>query len=169
MGIWRIIYLLMFRWTPKPLFRLRALVLRIFGAKIEGTVFVASSASIKMPWNLEMLDRSCIGAGVQVYNLAAIKIGRRSTVAQESYLCTGTHDFADPKLPLVTGEIEIGDDCFVGARAFLCPGVRVGSGAIVGAASVVTRDVPAWMVSAGNPSKPIGPRTLHGEHKRGTK
>jgi putative colanic acid biosynthesis acetyltransferase WcaF len=113
-----------------------------------------------MPWNLTLAHRSCIGANAQVYNLAQVTIGGRATVAQEVYLCTGTHRFEEPNLPLVVGPIEIGEDAFIGARAFLSPGVIVGAGAVVGACSVVTRDVAAWTISAGNPSKTIGKRRL---------
>ncbi len=119
---------------------------------------MASSAQITMPWNLIMSQRSCIGANARIYNLAPVKIGARATVAQEAYICTGTHDFDDVNLPLVTGAIEMGEDSFVGARAFLSPGVRVGAGAIIGACAVVTRDVPPWTISAGNPSHVIKQR-----------
>jgi len=67
-------------------------------------------------------------------------------------LCTGTHDLGDPALPLVTAKITIGTDAFVWARAFVMPGVHVGDGAVVGACSVVTRDLPSWTVSSGKPN-----------------
>jgi putative colanic acid biosynthesis acetyltransferase WcaF len=79
-----------------------------------------------MPWNLTLDHRACIGANVQVYNLGPVTIRARATVAQEVYLCTGTHDFENPLLPLVVGTIEIGEDAFIGARAFINPGVAVG-------------------------------------------
>jgi acetyltransferase-like isoleucine patch superfamily enzyme len=51
--------------------------------------------------------------------------------------------------------VTVGDNVFLGARAILLPGVRVMDGAIVGAGSVVTRDVPSHTVVAGNPARPI--------------
>ncbi|MEJ7703283.1 MAG: hypothetical protein WKF47_06335 [Geodermatophilaceae bacterium] len=45
-----------------------------------------------------------------------IEIGARATVAQEAYLSTGSHDFAQPSMPLVTAKITIGEDAFLGAR-----------------------------------------------------
>jgi putative colanic acid biosynthesis acetyltransferase WcaF len=152
MALWNAAWLFLCRWTPKPLRPWRTAILRLFGAKTEGIVFVASSARIKMPWNLTMAARSCIGAAAEVYNLAPVILGERATVAQEVYLCCGTHKFDDPALPLVVGPIHIGADAFLGARAFIHPGVSIGTGAIVGACSVVTRDVAPWTISAGNPS-----------------
>ena len=55
--------------------------------------------------------------------LGEIEIGARATVAQEVYLSGGTHDFSQSGMPLVTAKITIGEDAFVGARAFVLPGV----------------------------------------------
>ena len=79
-------------------------------------------------------------------------------MAQESYLCTGSHDFNDPNLSLVTAKIIVGAEAFVGARVFIMPGIHVGEGAVVGACSVVTKDLPPWTISAGNPCKVINQR-----------
>jgi putative colanic acid biosynthesis acetyltransferase WcaF len=158
MLLWNIASVTLFRWTPKPCFKWRAFLLKMFGAKIARGAFVASSASIKMPWNLEMAEQSCIGPDATVYNLAPVRIGRRSTVAQEVYLCGGSHDFSRPTLALIVGEIEIGDDVFIGARAFIHPGVTLSNGVIVGACSVVTSDVREWTVAVGTPCRPIKER-----------
>ena len=83
----------------------------------------------------------------------ARKIGARATVAQEVYLSTGSHDFSNPALQLVTAKITIGDDAFVGARAFVMPGVRIGARSLIGACSVVTKDIPDDCVAAGNPCR----------------
>ncbi len=52
--------------------------------------------------------------------------------------------------------VRIGDDVFVGARAMILKGVTIGEGAVVGAAAVVTRSVPAYAIVAGNPARVIG-------------
>lgn len=111
-----------------------------------------------MPWNLCLEDRACLGAGSEVYNLGPVVLHARCTVAQQAYLCGGTHDLSQPTLPLVVGSIEVGEDAFIGARAFLLPGVQVGTGAVVGACAVVTRDVPDWTVVVGNPARVVGER-----------
>jgi len=162
-GLWHVAWMLFFRPTPKPFARWRLLLLRLFGCRIAGRPFVASSAVIKMPWNLILEDKACIGSRSDIYNLAPVTLKRRCVVAQEAYLCTGTHEFSDLDLPLVVGEITIGEDAFVGARAFVLPGVVVGEGAVVGACSVVSRDVEPWTVVAGNPARHIKTRECKGD------
>jgi putative colanic acid biosynthesis acetyltransferase WcaF len=156
--VWRIVWLLFFRPTPKHLYHWRILLLRLFGCRVSGTPYVAPSAVIKAPWNLALEDRACLGPQSEVYNLAPVTLRARSTVAQQAYLCGGTHDFALPEQPLLVGEIDIGEDVFVGARAFIMPGIQIGTGAIVGACAVVTRNVAPWTIAVGNPAKPIGRR-----------
>jgi putative colanic acid biosynthesis acetyltransferase WcaF len=90
---------------------------------------------------------------INLNSLGEIELGARCTIAQEAYLCTGTHDLTQPTFPLVVAKITVGEDAFVGARVFILPGVRIGARAIVGACSVVTNDVPDEMIAAGNPCK----------------
>ncbi len=51
--------------------------------------------------------------------------------------------------------VEIGDDVWVGGGAIICPGVRIGSRTVIGAGSVVTRDIPDGVFAAGNPCRVI--------------
>ena len=51
--------------------------------------------------------------------------------------------------------VEIGSDVWVGGGAIICPGVRIGSRAVIGAGSVVTRDIPEGVFAAGNPCRVI--------------
>jgi putative colanic acid biosynthesis acetyltransferase WcaF len=147
-------------WTPKPLNRWRLWVLRAFGCRMFGLPFVHGHAKIQMPWNLILHDRACLGDGANAYSLGTIEIKARATIAQEAYLCTGTHDFSDPTTPLVVSKITIEVDSFVGARAFVMPGVTIGARTIIGAASVVTKNMPEEMICAGNPCKPLKPRIM---------
>jgi putative colanic acid biosynthesis acetyltransferase WcaF len=159
---WDFCWPLLCAWTPKPLNRWRLFWLKRFGCRIDGLPFVHQRAVIQKPWNLILHDRACLGDRAVAYSLGVIELMPRSTVAQEAYLCTGTHDFSDAGLPLLTAGIVVDEDAFVGARAFVMPGVTVGRGAVVGACSVVTRDVEKWTVSAGNPCRQIGSRFLAG-------
>jgi putative colanic acid biosynthesis acetyltransferase WcaF len=151
--LWSIAWPLLCQWTPKPLNAWRLFWLRAFGCKIEGTPFVHQRARIQIPWHVTLHDRSCVGDRTNLYSLGEIELGRGSVVAQEAYLCTGTHDFSQPDTPLLTGEITVGADAFVGARAFVMPGIRVGEGAVVGACSLVSTNVEPRAVVAGSPAR----------------
>ena len=157
---WRFSWLFFCQWTPKFFNPWRVLVLKIFGANLSGMPFIHSTAMIQIPWNLNMKHRACLGENANAYSLGKIKILERATIAQEAYLCTGTHDFNDPSLQLITKPITVGKNAFIGARAMILPGVCIGDRAIVGAMSVVSKDVPDHQIVAGNPAKKIGDRSL---------
>lgn len=149
---WEYCWALFCLWTPKPLNSWRLLWLRCFGATIHGRPFVHQRARIQIPWNLTLHDGACLGDRANIYNLAAVEIGARAVIAQEAYLCTGTHDLSDSRLRLQTAPITVAEDVFVGARAFLMPGVVLGPRAVVGACAVVTKSVGAEEIVAGNPA-----------------
>lgn len=157
MLLWEWNWLMMCRWTPKPMNAWRLMWLGLYGAKIHGRPFVHQRARIAIPWNLTLHDHACLGDGAVAYSLGEIEIMPDATVAQEAYLCTGSHDFNNPVRPLITGKILIGRSAFVGARAFVMPGVTVGDNAIIGACSVVTKDVDANARVAGNPALVLRP------------
>lgn len=151
--LWSIVWPLLCGWTPKPLNAWRLLWLRAFGCKVNGYPFVHQHARIQAPWRLILRHRCSVGDRANLYSLGEIELGCGCVVAQEAYLCTGTHDLSDPMMPLVTGKITVGADAFVGARAFIMPGISIGEGAAVGACSVVTHNVEPRSIVAGSPAR----------------
>jgi putative colanic acid biosynthesis acetyltransferase WcaF len=105
-----------------------------------------------------MGDHSCIADDVDCYCVAPISIGTHATVSQYSYLCTGSHDFLDLRMPLIAAPIIIEAYAWVAADAFVGPGVKIGKGGVVAARSTVTQDVLPWTVVGGSPAKHIGDR-----------
>lgn len=51
--------------------------------------------------------------------------------------------------------MTIGDNVWIGGNTVICPGVRIGSNTVIGAGSVVTKDIPDWVIAAGNPCRVI--------------
>lgn len=162
MRIWNVVWLIFFRFSPKKTGRYwRVLLLKIFGAKIDWNVFLYSSSKVRIPWLLEMKNRSCLGPYVEVYNLGPVCIGERVTVSQYVYFCNGTHDLSDPNQPLMVGDISVEDNVFIGAKALLLPGIKLERNSIVGAGSVVTKDVGQNCIVGGNPAKFIKKRIIN--------
>ncbi len=135
-------------------------LLRLFGARIDATAIVYSSAKVYYPANLTMGAYACLASDVDCYNVAPITIGANSTVSQGAYLCTASHDITDPLNPLVTKPIVIEDQAWVAAGAFVGMGVTIGQGAVVGARAAVFKDVEPWTVVGGNPAKFIKRREI---------
>lgn len=142
-----------FALSPRPLWRWRRALLRLFGAQIGREVHIYPSVRIAIPWNLTIGDQTAIGERAILYSLGAITIAERVTVSQGAHLCAGTHDYRDPAMPLLKPPIAIDSEAWICADAFVGPGVRIGSRAIVGARCVVTKDVAADAIMVGNPAK----------------
>ena len=157
---WAAVRALLFRPTPKKLFRFRNRLLRGFGARIGPNAVVDQTARVFHPWLLEVGDWSHVAAGVNVYNLGPVSIGAHTVVSQGVFLCAGTHDYTRPDLPLVRPPIKIGSGVWIAAEAFVGPNVTVGDNAVVGARAVVSKDVPPGMVVAGNPARVVKAREM---------
>jgi len=99
-----------------------------------------------------------VGDGAILYSQGMIRLGRRTVVSQGAHLCAGTHDYEQPGFPLITRPITVSANAWLAAECFIMPGVTIGEGAVIGARSVVTKDMPAWMVCAGHPCRPLKPR-----------
>ncbi|MBP2550523.1 putative colanic acid biosynthesis acetyltransferase WcaF [Neorhizobium galegae] len=163
-GIWVLVWLMLFRPTPRGFCNgWRIFLLRLFGARIGRGSKVAASCFVWAPWNLEMGELSVLGDGVDCYTMEKIVIGSKVAVSQRSFLCTGSHDITSLRRPLITRPIMIGDHCWIAAESMVMPGVTIASGTVVGARSLVTKDLPAWSVCAGHPCVVIKPRRVASE------
>lgn len=161
-ALWCMVWLLMFRPTPRHMDGWRRFLLRMFGAKIGHGARILGSARIWAPWNLEMGDYASLSEFTQCYCVAPIRIGAYATVSQFSFLCAATHDETDSRMALIAKPIVIGDQAWVAADVFVAPGVSIGQGCVVGARSSVFRDLPPWMVCHGSPARPVRTREIRG-------
>ncbi|QDT15524.1 Galactoside O-acetyltransferase [Alienimonas californiensis] len=141
-----------------PISRLKAPLLRAFGATIGKGLVMKPRVRVKDPRNLVIGDHCWVGEGVWIDNLAQVTLGNDVCLSQGAYLCTGGHNYARASFDLVTGPITVEGQAWVGAKAVLLPGVTVGAGAVVAAGSVVTKDVPPGMIVGGNPARVLRPR-----------
>ena len=147
--LWNIAWGILFRFSPRPFFAWRALLLRLFGARLGPTCKFYPSSRVWAPWNLICADLVAVADGAEIYNPAPIRIGSHAILSQNSYLCGATHDFDDPAFPLLAYTMEVGPYAWICARACVAPGVNVSEGAVLGLASVATRNLESWSVYAG--------------------
>lgn len=159
--LWGITWALCASWMPRSMFSgWKRCLLRLFGATIDSTAAVYSSAKVYYPANLIMGRYACIADDVVCYNAAPVIMKDNTTVSQGAYLCTASHDVHNPSHPLITAPIIIEDQAWVAAQAFVGMGVTIGQGAVAGARAVVLKDVEPWTIVGGNPARFIKKRDL---------
>ncbi len=158
--IWGVVQATLFRWSPRPWHGFRIGLLRAFGADIPepSKVRVFPTARITFPGKLALAPHAMIGPNVTVYNLAPITLRRGANISQNCHLCSGTHDYMRWSMPLVLKPIVVGENAWLSADVFVGPGVSVGELCVVGARSVVVKDLPPRTVCVGNPCAPIKER-----------
>lgn len=147
--------------SPRPLWKWRVFLLRLFGAKVGRNVHIYPDVRISMPWNISIGDNAAIGSRATLYALGPISIGAEATISQGAHLCAGTHDYRDPSMPLVKATIRVSNGVWICAEAFVGPKVEIGSMAIVGARAVVMRSVPSYDIVVGNPARSVGRRKMN--------
>jgi putative colanic acid biosynthesis acetyltransferase WcaF len=160
-AVWEVVYLFLFRPSPRPLFAWRVFLLRLFGAKIGKGVKIRPSVKIWAPWNLEIEDEVVIGDEVDLYSQGKIFLGYRAMISQRCFICTGSHDYSNANYQLFTKPIAIHKYVWVASEVFVAPGVTIGAYAVVGARSVVLKNVDEWSVVAGHPLKFIKKREFN--------
>lgn len=125
---------------------------------------VAEDVIIEAPFhcaygmNITLESGVYINAGCTILDTAPVRIGARSMLGPSVQIYCAEHhrDAAKRTEGLeIARSVEIGEQVWIGGAAILLPGVSIGDGAIVGAGSVVTRDVAAGATVAGNPAREV--------------
>jgi putative colanic acid biosynthesis acetyltransferase WcaF len=139
---------------------LKTMTLRLFGARVGKGVYFKPGVRIKFPWYLTIGDYCWIGENVWIDNLAPVTIGSSVCLSQGAYLCTGNHDWSSFNMRLFRKPITVSDGAWIAAKAVVCPGVTVGSGAVLTAGSVASANVPDWEIHTGNPAAFVKNRVI---------
>ena len=104
-------------------------------------------------------NNSVINAKCRLDTRGGITIGENVSISQEVIILTADHDLQSPHFQGRNKEVVIEDYVWIGTRATILPGVRIGQGAVIAAGAVVTNDVMAFSVVGGVPAKIIGKRS----------
>ena len=135
-------------------------LLRLFGAKVGVGVLIKPAVNIKYPWFLSIGDHVWIGEGVWIDNLTEVTIGNHVCLSQGAMLLTGNHDYRSSTFDLKVAAITLDNGAWIGAKATVCPGVRVESHAILSVSSVATKPLEAYTIYQGNPAVAIRKRDI---------
>lgn len=167
--LWRAVYLVFYRISPRPMYAWRAMLLRFFGATIGPGCHFYPAGRIWAPWNLTCEDCCTLADGAEIYNPSPIYLGSHCILSQQAYLCGATHDYTHPDFPMISYSMQLGAYAWICARASVSPGVNVGAGAVLGLGSVATMDLAPWTVYSGVPAvqvkarqHPLAPRRENG-------
>jgi hypothetical protein len=107
---------------------------------------------------LDIADRVQVNFGVHLDHTGGLTIGDDVLISEDAIIYTHSHGY-EPRSPARSAPLVIERRAWIGARAIVLPGVgRIGEAAIVGAGAVVTKEVPAGAIVAGNPARIIGQR-----------
>lgn len=156
--VWQLAYTLLFRISPRPLFAWRAMLLRLFGARIGPGSRIYPTAKVWAPWNLVCEDCCTLGADCEIYNPSPIYLESHCVISQQAYLCGATHDYNHAEFPMISYPMRLGAYAWICARASVSPGVNVGEGAVLGLGSVAARDLEPWTVYSGVPAVAVKER-----------
>ncbi len=157
-ALWGLCWLLLYRFSPRPLHAWRSFLLRCFGAKLGPDCHFYPGSRVWAPWNLRCADHVAAADGAEIYNPSPVELGSHVILSQGSYLCGATHDYNDPAFPLIAYRMSVGAYAWICARASVAPGVDVGEGAVLGLGGVATRSLQPWTVYSGNPAVALRPR-----------
>lgn len=158
--LWWLVQSLLIHPSPQFMYGWRRFWLRAFGARVGKNVIIRPSVRVTYPWKLTIGDYAWVGDRVELYTLGEIIIGPHAVVSQDSYLCTGSHDYRDPTFPIYVKPIHIGPEVWVAAGCFIAPGIEIGQAAVVAARSVVLTNIPPRTVVAGQPAKKLKLRNI---------
>jgi len=156
--LWWIVEMLLFHPSPQVLYGWRRFLLRTFGARIGKGVLIRRSVSVTYSWKLTIGDWCWVGDQATLYTLGEITIAENTVISQHAYLCASSHDYTRPTFDQFAKPIRVESEAWIATHVFVGPGVTIGRGAVVGACSVVLKDVPAKMVCAGNPLRVLRAR-----------
>ncbi len=141
-----------------PIHFVRRFFFRISGMRMGKDSFIHMWTRVYNPAGIEIGDGTIIGDHVFLDGRAPLIIGNHVDIASQVLIYNSEHDVHSDDFGPIEEPVEIGDYAFIGARATILPGVKIGRGAIVAAGAVVTKNVADFEIVGGVPAQKIGER-----------
>ena len=139
---WRVWMSYHYGWFPGNTVRPGVIISSIKNLKLGGNVYIG-------------------GGNTQLHCEGGVSIGFNTKMGTGCFILTDNHNYkTNKRVPYdninLMQSVEIGENCWIGARSMICPGVKIEDGVIVAMGSVVTKSVPKCAIVGGNPAKIIG-------------
>lgn len=156
--------LLNFISSAVPFHSIRKFFFRLAGVKIGKNSYVHMGTRFYLPIDITIGDGTIIGDNCSLDGRAPLSIGNHVDIASQALIYNSEHDINSEGFDPIEQSVEIGDYVFIGPRAIILPGVKIGRGAVVAAGAVVTSDVAPFTVVGGVPAEKIGERKIKNPH-----
>lgn len=141
-----------------PSHHFRRLIYRLGGMRIGKGSTIHCGAKFYNAHKIRIGSDTIIGEDVVLDGRDMLIIGNHVDIASEVMIYNSEHDINDPSFTAISGIVEVEDYVFIGPRAIILPGVKIGKGAVIGAGAVVTKNVEPFKIVGGVPAKEIGER-----------
>ena len=131
---------------------------QLFGIQLGAGSTIHMWARFYDPKNITIGQDTIIGDHAFLDGRDRLMIGNHVDIASEVLIYNSQHDINSADFQATLSPVEIGDYVFIGPRAIILPGVKIGKGAVIGAGAVITKDVLEFTIVGGVPAVKIGER-----------
>jgi acetyltransferase-like isoleucine patch superfamily enzyme len=149
---------MMFTVAKLPARSVRLALYRAAGMNVGPDVVIHKGLEARSLRSIVIGRGTIVGFDCILDGRGGITIGDHVNFSSEAAVWTEQHDLRDPDFETVKAPVIIGDRAWLSFRCVVLPGVTIGTGAVIAAGAVVTKDVPAFAVMAGVPATQVGER-----------
>jgi acetyltransferase-like isoleucine patch superfamily enzyme len=143
-----------------PIYSFRRLIYKLDSVKIGKGAHIHMGTQFFNPSGVSIGNGTIIGQNAFLDGRDKLTIGDHVDIASDVMIYNSEHDISAEDFAPVSAPVTISDYVFIGPRAIILPGVKIGKGAVVAAGAVVTKDVPDFAIVGGVPAKVIGERKI---------
>ena len=158
--LWYFVNVIVFKSYFFPFYKVKASILRIFGATVGSGLVIKPCVNIKYPWKLIINDDVWIGEEVWIDNLDLVEIGNNVCISQGAMLLTGNHNYKKISFDLIINKITLEDGVWIGAKSVVCPGITCKLHSILSVGSVASTNMEPYGIYQGVPAIEIRKRVV---------